>query len=303
MTMQWTSPFGPRTTADEVLEGIDLSGKVAVVTGANVGIGFETARSLAAHEAQVVLGCRDGARGIAAAKRIRKRHPNAQVEPRSLDLASLESVRRFAEKLPDPALDMLICNAGVYGGGYRETAEGFEWTVGVCHIGHFLLSLLLLDRLEAGEGGRVVMVSSSSHKSPRTLDFSRLPLKKDDYSDMTAYGQAKLCNALFAKELERRYGERGVTAYSLHPGNLVPTTIGRNSLLLRLLIRLVRPFAKSLSQGAATSVLCAAHPSLDDLGGEYFSNCRLDRASPEAEDPEVARRLWELTETWTGSAV
>jgi WW domain-containing oxidoreductase len=293
------STFGRHTTADRVLEGIDLADKVAIVTGANAGIGFETARALAAHRAQVIIACRDQARGDDAVARIRRGDPQALVEARLLDLASLDSVRRFASSLPATKIEMLICNAGVFGGGYHETAEGFERTVGVCHIGHFLLVHLLLDRLAAA-GGRVVVVSSVSHRSPPQLDFSRLPLSRENYSDLAAYGQAKLCNVLFAKELERRYASRGIHAYSLHPGSLIATSIGRHSLLATLLIQLVRPFTKSLAQGAATSVYCAAHPAVSGLGGEYFVDCAVARSSRESRDPEVARRLWELSETWVG---
>ena len=294
----WNSPFGPKTTADEVLEGVDVSGRTVLVTGANVGIGFETARALAAHGAHVTLACRDATKGEAAAGRIRAKHPSAEVEVRTLDLASLGSVRQFAEALPDAPLDVLVANAGVFGGGYRETADGFEWTVGVCHVGHFLLVELLLDRLEAGGGGRVVMVSSEGHKSPRTLDFDNFPQTREGFAPMAAYGQAKLCNILHAKELQRRYGDRGITAFSLHPGTLVPTAIGRNSLVARILIQAIRPFTKSLAQGAATSVLCAVHPAVADLGGEYFSDCRIARPSREAESEATAERLWEISEEW-----
>lgn len=300
--MKELSAFGSRTTADEVLTGLDLTGQAIVVTGANVGIGFETARALAAHGARVSLACRNDTKAAAAADRIRELHPDARVEPRHLDLASLAGVRRFAEELDDEVLDVLVCNAGLFGGGYHETEDGFERTVGVSHIGHFLLVRLLLDRLRAGNGGRVVMVSSESHRTPRKLDFSKLPLTGDTYSDFVAYGQAKLCNVLFAKELQRRYGPQGVTAFSLHPGNLIATSIGRNSLLAKVVIQLVRPFTKSLAQGAATTVLCAAHPGVADLGGSYFSNCAPTRSSRESDDPEVAKRLWELSESWVGLA-
>lgn len=295
---QWNSPFGPRTTADRVLDGLDVTEQNIVITGANVGIGFETARALAAHGAKVTLACRDAAKGDTAAEKIRKKHPNAKVDVRTLDLASLESVRAFAADLPDPSIDVLIANAGVFGGDYRETEEGIEWTVGVCHVGHFLLADLLLERLEAGGGGRVVLVSSEGHKSPSTLDWDRFPLELANFKPMVAYGQAKLCNILHAKELQRRYGERGISAYSLHPGTLVPTAIGRHSLVARLLIQAIRPFTKSLGQGAATSVLCAVHPDVADLGGEYFSDCTVARPSREAETEETAQRLWERSEEW-----
>lgn len=297
---EWESPFGAKTTADEVLAGLDLRGKTALVTGANVGLGFETARALASRRARVILACRSREKGEDAAQRIRHRHPGAELEIGVLDLASLDRVRRFVAELESPEVHMLICNAGVYGGGYNETADGFERTVGVCHIGHFLLVRLLLDRLERAGGARIVMVSSEAHRRPRALDFAKLPLSREEYSDMEAYGQAKLCNLLFAKELQRRYEERGVNAYALHPGNLVPTAIGRHSLLARLVIQLIRPFTKSVAQGAATTVLCAAHPELEGLGGHYFADCQIRRPSREAERPEVAARLWELSERWTG---
>ena len=294
---EWTLPYSGKSTADQVLEGLDLEGRLAVITGANIGIGLETARALAAQGAQVVLGCRDQAKGKSAADKILHRHPEAKVESQQLDLASFDSVRQFASNQSEKSLDILVCNAGRFGGGYGETVEGFELTVGVCHIGHFLLARLLLERLLAAKG-RVVMVSSESHRSPKTLDFEKLPLNRSQYSDMVAYGQAKLCNVLMAKELQRRYGEQGLTAYSLHPGTFVPTAIGRNSLLAKVLIQVVRPFTKSLGQGAATSVLCAARPEVGSFGGEYFSNCRPVRSSRESKDPAVAERLWKYSEEW-----
>lgn len=297
--MAWESPFNAKTTADEVLDGLDLTGRLGIVTGANTGIGYEAARALAARGARIILACRDQARGDTAAAKIRQRHPEAEVEVRSLDLASLDSVRRFATHFGDDKIDMLVLNAGIYGGGYHETVDGFERTVGICFIGHFLLVRLLLPNLEADGGGRVVVVSSESHKSPRTLDFDKLPLDRSQYSDLVAYGQAKLCNVLLAKELERRYGAKGVHAYALHPGTLIPTEIGRNSLFAGLLLGLLRPFTKSLAQGAATTVLCAAHPAVAELGGEYFSDCRVTRSSRESNDPQVAQRLWQLGERWT----
>jgi NAD(P)-dependent dehydrogenase (short-subunit alcohol dehydrogenase family) len=300
MIEQTFGPFGKNTTADQVLAGIDLSGRTIVVTGANAGIGYETARALAAAGARVVLGCRDREAGERAVDRIVARHPGARAEQLDLDLASWPSVRAFADRLDNGQVDVLICNAGVINMGYREVESGFEHTVGVCHLGHFLLTHELLPRLLAGGAGRVVMVSSESHRSPRTLDFDRLPLPRDGYSGMVAYGQAKLCNVLFANELQRRYGDRGLTACSLHPGTLVTTRIGRDSWWVRLLIRLVSPFTKNAAQGAATGVYCAVHPDPDEIAGLYFDHCAPKRSSREANDPEVASRLWELSEGWVG---
>ena len=294
---QWTSRFGKRSTADEVVADRDLSEKTVLVTGANTGIGFETARALASRGAHTVLGCRDMSKGEDAARRVREQHPQASVEVRALDLGEMASVRRFADSFPADTLDILVCNAAVYGGGYQETADGFERTLGVCHIGHFLLTLLFLDRLRASGAGRVVMISSESHRHPGKLNFDQLPPPQ---SNMAAYGQAKLCNALFAYELQRRYGDQGITTYVVHPGALVPTEFGRHSSVARVMIWLARPFSKSVVQAAATSVLCATDPELGSLGGRYFADCQLKESSPESRSPEVAARLWELSEEWVG---
>ncbi len=301
---EWNLAFDGKSTADDVLADLDLSGKTAIVTGANVGIGFETARALAAKGAHVVLACRSEPKGEKARGEILGRHPLARVSVKALDLSSLDSVRHFANDLTGEAslesIDMLICNAGRFGGGYSETREGHEMTVGVCHIAHFLLVQLLLERVVRAHG-RVVMVSSESHRNPKTLDFDNFPLSRSNYSDLVAYGQAKLCNVLMAKELQRRFSASGITAYSLHPGTLVPTAIGRNSILAKVLIQVVRPFTKGLGQGAATSVLCAAHPEAERAAGEYFSNCRPVRSSRESCDQGAAAKLWQVSEKWVAA--
>ncbi len=289
--------FGRSTTADEAVAGLDLSGRNMIVSGANSGIGYETARVLAAAGARVILACRALVGAEDAAARIRAAHPGARAEAGQLDLASLRSVRDFAARLDASSVSALICNAGVYG-PYAETEDGFERTVGVCHIGHFQLAMSLRDRLRAAAPARVVMVSSNSHRMPPKLRFDRLPLRRDDYRAMVAYGQAKLCNVLMANELTRRWGKDGVTANSLHPGTLMLTSIGRSSLVARLVLTAALPFAKSLVQGAATSVYCATAPELEGIGGRYFIDCNEYPASAEAQSPEVAARLWELSEGW-----
>ena len=303
LVLEWAvmsfGPFDSSSTADDVVRGQDLSGRCMIVTGASSGIGFETARALASAGARVVLACRDPGKGRDAARRIAARHPRAHVEPGMLDLASLASVRAFTDALDASRIDALVCNAGVLDASYRTTEDGFEHTVGICHLGHFLLTLRLLPRLLATRG-RVVMVSSESHRTPSRLDFEQLPLPRTRYSMVVAYGQAKLCNLLFANELQRRYGERGLTACSVHPGVLVTTQIGRDSLFARLAIQLVSPFTKNASQGAATSVFCAVHPDPSALAGRYFSNCRPKPCSREASDPAVAARLWQVSEKWAG---
>lgn len=290
--------FGSKTTADEVVAGMDLSGRVMLVTGANTGIGYDTARSLASAGARVLLACRSSEKGEDAVQRIRGSHPNADVAFKQLDLASFDSIRTFVESLNEPSIDVLIGNAGVVNAKYRESDGGIEHTVGVSHLGHFLLVRGLLPKLLANGGGRIVMVGSESHRSPRTLDFENFPLCADNFSALKSYGQAKLCNTLFANELQRRSGDQGLTACSLHPGNLVTTEIGRDSLLTRIAMTLASPFTKSTAQGAATSVICAVHPDPTAVGGKYYSHCQPTRMSREAENPEVAKRLWELTESW-----
>jgi len=290
--------LGSKTTADEVLRGVDLSGRFMIVTGANTGLGFETARALAAAGARVLLACRSAEKGRDAVSKIQQAHPDADVASATLDLASFTSIDAFVESIEDTSIDVLICNAGVLNASYQESDGGIERTVGVSHLGHFLLVKGLLPKLLAGHQGRVVMLGSEAHRSPRTLDFDDFPLSPENYSQLKSYGQAKLCNTLFANELQRRYGDQGLTACSLHPGNLVTTEIGRDSLLTRIVMKLVSPFTKSPAQGAATTVLCTIHPDAEAVAGRYFSHCQPAKMSQEAQNPEVARRLWELTESW-----
>lgn len=296
--MTTTTRLGSRSTADEVLAGRDLAGRTVLVTGANIGIGWDTARALAAAGARVLLACRDPGRGQEAVARIRAAHPAAQAEFVPLDLASLASVRALCDTLPADRLDTLICNAGLMSTGYAETEDGFERTVGVCHVGHFALVQGLLPRLLAAGAPRVVMVASESHRHPAKLDFHAFPLDARNYSAMTAYGQAKLCNVLMANELQRRHGAQGLMACSLHPGTMVTTNFGSDSAIVRVVMKLVSPFTKTCNQGAATSVWAAVHEPAAELGGQYLRDCRIDRATPEGSSPAVAKHLWDLTEEW-----
>ena len=294
--------FDGRSTADDVLAGIDLSGRVAVVTGANAGIGFEAARALAGHGAEVHLACRDRVKGESARARILERHPAARVQLGQLDLASLASVRDYAREFGPPKVDILLCNAGLITWGYEETRDGFERVVGVSHIGHVELFAGLRERLARAGRSRLVMVSSESHRSPRTLDFSRFPFPREKYRNISAYGQAKLCNALFAAEVQRRYSDLGITAASLHPGSMIPTELSRGSQLMRIAFALLTPFTKSVAQGAATSIYCATAPEVEENAGGYFRDCAPKEPSREAQDPGVARRLWDATRELTDAA-
>lgn len=289
--------FGSRTSANEVLKGMNLSGKNILVTGANTGIGYEAAAALAAVGAHVVFACRNPEKGKAAVAKTKSLYPDCSAEFAELDLSSFSKIQDFCNRLELPTIDILIANAGLVPTGYQETQNGIEMTVGVCHFGHFLLTNLLMDKLLAAKDPRVVVVSSESHRTPSKLNFDKFPLTRDHkFSFMTAYGQAKLCNALFANELQRRYGPKGLTACSLHPGALITTDIGRNSSLMDRLIKLISPFTKNPSQGASTTVFCAAYESKENIAGQYFSHCKKGKSTKEANNPEVAEKLWALSE-------
>lgn len=296
--------LGARSTTNDVLQGKDLTGRTVVITGSNCGIGFETAQALAGAGAKVIFACRNVEKGEDALRRCQAFHPQSKLAFFPLDLASADSIKHFASEVKDEAIDTLICNAGLVPTSYQETKEGLEMTVGVCHFGHFLLTQLLLPQLLkakelTGKAPRVIMVSSESHRMPAKLNFNKFPLKKTDtFYPLMAYGQAKLSNALFANELQRRFSNQGLTACSLHPGALITTSFGRDSGFLSLFFKLVSPLTKNPNQGAATTVYCATHENTAELAGKYFSHCKLSRSTKEANNPETARKLWEVSEEW-----
>ncbi|MEY4578050.1 MAG: hypothetical protein RL701_2753 [Pseudomonadota bacterium] len=295
-----STAFGARTTADEVLQGRDLSGQNMLVTGCNAGIGFETARSLAAHGAHVLVACRTRDKANETAERIRTAHPQAKLSAVAIDLGSFSSIRHAVASLNVDSLHVLICNAGLYMGEYQPTAEGLESTVGVCHHGHFLLASLLIDKLRKAAPARVVMVASESHRYPSRLELKHFPLTARNFKSLVAYGQAKLANVLFANEFTRRYRDVGIVANSLHPGSMIGTSIFRNSLSAKVFGLLFRPFSKSIEQGAATTVYCATAPELANSGGQYYRDCRVHSMSQGARDADAAKRLWEYTEEFVG---
>ncbi|XP_032709803.1 WW domain-containing oxidoreductase isoform X1 [Lontra canadensis] len=292
------------TTAMEILQGRDFTGKVVVVTGANSGIGFETAKSFALHGAHVILACRNMTRANEAVSQILGEWHKAKVEAMTLDLALLRSVQHFAQafKAKNLSLHVLVCNAAAFALPWSLTKDGLETTFQVNHLGHFYLVQLLQDVLCRSAPARVVVVSSESHRftdindSSGKLDFSRLSPSKNDYWAMLAYNRSKLCNILFSNELHRRLSPRGVTSNAVHPGNMMYSSIHRNWWVYTLLFTLARPFTKSMQQGAATTVYCAAAPELEGLGGMYFNNCCRCAPAPEAQSEETARALWALSE-------
>ena len=219
--------YGFETTTDEVIDGVDLTGKIAVVTGASAGIGVETARALAAAGARVVLAARNAERTEAAAESIRERVPGADLEVGTLDLTSLDNVRAFAAWYLDrhDELQLLVNNAGVMFTPFEHTADGFEMQFGTNHVGHFLLTCLLVPALLAGAPSRVVNLSSGGHMGSDIV-WDDPNFERRDYDKFAAYGQSKTANILFSVELDRRLADRGVHAYAVHPG-MIATELGR----------------------------------------------------------------------------
>ena len=284
---------------------VDLHTSVILITGANSGIGKEAAVALARMGATTVITARDAAKGQAALDEIKQRSGSDTVEVMALDLADFGSIRAFSEQFHDrfDRLDVLINNAGAILSDRQVTAQGFEATFGVNHLGHFLLTDLLLDRLESSAPSRVVNVASLAHRyAHRGLDFSDLQSERG-YQSMNVYGKSKLANVLFTTELARRLAGTGVTANCLHPG-AVATGFGNADDTTgweRFTMMLGRPFFISAERGARTIVYLAAAPEVADKTGGYYVRSKLRTASKAGRDDQAAERLWELSEAMVAS--
>jgi NAD(P)-dependent dehydrogenase (short-subunit alcohol dehydrogenase family) len=305
-----TTPFGFDSTAAEVIAGIDLTGKHAIVTGSSSGIGIETARALAAAGAEVTLAVRNTEAGNRTAQDIAATTGNAAVDVGELDLADPRSVAAFAAGWSEP-LDLLVNNAGVMAiPDLRLTPEGWELQFATNHLGHFVLAFGLHDALAAAPAGaRIVSLSSRGHlRSP--VVFEDINFASRPYDPMLAYGQSKTANVLFAVEATRRWADDGITANAVHPGAIETTNLSRYldpDYLGQLRVSGVYRY-KTPEQGAATSVLVATSPQLEGIGGRYFEDCNeapvVDPISAQssgagvasyAVDPSNAKRLWELS--------
>jgi NAD(P)-dependent dehydrogenase (short-subunit alcohol dehydrogenase family) len=294
--------FGASSTALEVVEGVDLSGKLAVITGASGGIGIEAARALAAAGATVVLGNRDPVKAEIAAGDLRATVRDVRVELGQLDLTSLASVRRFAASVADrhDSIDLLINNAGVMATPFERTADGFELQFGTNHLAHFLLTKLLTPQLLAAGSARVVNLSSNGH-AISGINWDDPNYANTDYAPWPAYGQSKTANILFTIELERRLGGQGVHAFAVHPG-VVATDLFRylDEQALSILQRRIEKggiVTKHPQQGASTTVYAATSLELEGHGGSYLEDCRIsDQLASHARDPLDAARLWTLSE-------
>ena len=285
----------------------DMQGKTVVVTGANSGIGLETAAALAAMGARVLVTARNADKGRAAVAGITQRNDgHAQVQLIVFDLGDLASVRRGAAEILEqaPRIDVLVNNAGLVLSERRETVDGYEATIAINHLGPFLLTNLLLDRLRESAPARVVNVASMAHASARMgIPFDDLQ-SRQRYRGMRVYGQSKLANILFTLELDRRLEGSGVTANSLHPGT-VRTRYGADGDARGLLafgLKVSAPFFLSPAQGARTSIYLASSPDVEGVSGQYFVKCKPGQPKRQARDPEAAHRLWQLSEELVGLA-
>jgi len=309
------SGFGAQTTAQQALDGADLSGEIAIVTGGASGLGLETTRALASAGATVIVTARAPDRVRQALEGI------ARVELAALDLLEPASIAAFAQSFVDSGrpLHILINNAGVMAAPLERDARGYETQFSANHLGHFRLAAQLLPSLLKADGARVVALSSRGHRYGG-VDFDDANFERRAYDKWKAYGQSKSANALFAVELDRRGAAHGIRAFSVHPGRIIDTALARHLSNDELRAAGVLDEhdrvradsgCKTVEQGAATTVWCAASPRLQGMGGVYCEDVDIARAvgadstedfgvRPWASDSEAAQRLWAISEALTG---
>ncbi|PIB90459.1 SDR family NAD(P)-dependent oxidoreductase [Caulobacter sp. FWC2] len=321
MAERITSPFGAKSTAREVVAGHDLSGKVAIVTGAATGIGVETARALALAGAEVIIAARKPELGEEIANQINEEAGSKRVSFGMLDLSSLEAIRHFAHRWGDRRLNLLINNAGVMACPLSRTADGLEMQIGTNHFGHFLLSVLLAPNLvdgaeHSGHRSRLVSLSSIGHRRAG-VNFEDPNYEHRDYDKWESYGQAKTANSLFAVGFDKRFKDQGVNANAVMPGGIMTPLQRHMSIEEQRAMGWLdendkpREGFKSTEQGAATSVWAAVGDELNGVGGLYLEDCNQavpwsqerpwNGVMPHALDPDAAERLWDLSVKTTGA--
>ncbi len=309
--------FDETSTTDQVIEGISLEGKLAVVTGASSGLGVETCRVLAAAGATVMMVARSEEKLQTAMQDLLREQPGAQLHTQCMDLADLDSVRSAATDilLCHSDIQLLINNAGVMACPLSRTVQGFEMQFGTNHLGHFLFTGLLASALMEGAPGRVVNLSSAGHKFSN-VNFSDPSYQHREYDKWQAYGESKTANVLFTVGLDGRTRERGVRAFAVHPG-VIMTNLGRHMdeadyASLSVKSSSGEPLVfKSVQQGAAATVWAATSPALSGRGGIYLENCQIAHAASGsgstgvesyAVDADAAERLWQLSEELVGQS-
>ena len=270
-----------------------LDGKVAIVTGANSGMGLATTAALCDAGAKVIMLCRNEERGREALAKLKEKEER-QLELILCDLGDYDSIRGFARtvKAKYARIDILVNNAGFISLDRQETKEGLERQFGINHIGHFLLTMLLLRNM--GEGSRIVNVASGAHKVGR-IHIEDINLKKH-FNVITAYSQSKLANVLFTRELARRVAKRGITVNCCHPG-AVATNIGidRDTGFGKTVTGMLKPFFQTPEEGARTAIFLAMDGSVKNVSGEYFYNCKIAKSSKRSKDMRLARKLFVLS--------
>ncbi len=308
--------FGAETTTDEVLEGLDLKGLTAMVTGASGGLGEETARALVSKGASVTIAARNVPKADEAAERIKASTGSTEVDVLEVELSNPASVRTAAARYNGTLrkLNVLINNAGVMACPLTRTSEGWEMQLATNHFGHFLFTCLLAPSLRAGGPGRVINLSSAGHKLS-SFDFDDPHFDQRDYDKWVAYGQSKTANILFSVALNKRLAASGIVANAVHPGG-IQTELGRHlseSDIEALMSRVGSDgeFSfKSIPAGAATSVWAATWPDLEGVGGQYMEDCHIAEVNDGefggagvasyALDEDAAERLWSYTEDTLG---
>ncbi|MBL0215118.1 MAG: SDR family oxidoreductase [Myxococcales bacterium] len=278
----------------------DLAGKTFIITGANTGIGKITAKELARQGARVILACRSQSKTDPVIEEIKRETGNEQVEFIALDLSDLASVRACAEALlaKAPKIHGLINNAGVVAKRGSTTKDGYEMTFGTNHLGHYLLTRLLTDRLKQTGGARIVNVSSASHYRAKDIDWSAVQKPTKTVVGLKEYEVSKLANVLFTKELARQLEGSGVTTYAVHPGVVATDAWRRFPNPIRWVIK---QFMITPEQGAQSSLVCATSPELAAQSGRYYTTGGKEkRPSKAADDAELAKTLWSKSAEWTG---
>ncbi|KAL7183765.1 hypothetical protein ACSBR2_026026 [Camellia fascicularis] len=299
------SGYSASSTAEEVTRGIDGTGLTAIVTGASSGIGTETARVLAMRGVHVVMGVRNMSSGKEVKEAILKEIPTAKVDAIELDLSSLASVRKFVSEYNSLGLplNLLINNAGIMATPFMLSKDMIELQFATNHIGHFLLTNLLLETMKetvrtTSKEGRIVNVSSRRHQFsyPEGIRFDKIN-DQSGYNQLSAYGQSKLANVLHANELARHLKDDRleITANSLHPG-AIATNLFRHHILFSGLIGVLGKYViKNVQQGAATTCYVALHPQVKGMTGKYFADCNLAEANSQANNIEMAKKLWDFS--------
>ena len=278
-----------------------MGGKTVLITGATSGIGEVAALELARKGARVVLVGRDRARAEATAAMIRREPGHPEVDYLLADLSSMAEVRKLAGEVKAryPRLDVLINNAGAMFSPRRESVDGIELTWALDHLAYFLLTDLLLDTLKASSPSRIVSVASEAHRMASGIDFEDVERKRS-YQPLGAYGQAKLANILFTRELARRLEGSGVTANCLHPGFVATNFTTGTGFTFRMFQVMAKVFAITPERGAETTVYLASSPDVEGASGGYFAKSKPAKPTAAARDDEAARRLWTLSEEMVG---